>query len=344
MGDCTPVHRSRAWPVSARPGPAVWRRGAAGRDAAAGQLTAGQKAAAERDTAAGRETQAGSPPAVESARSRPAPALRPFIAWYSGYRQAGPPARHRGLPSPYLTLIFTLDEPLTLAQHPDPRQPPGRYETLVGGLHATPALITHDGRQSGIQLMLNPLGAAALLHFPAGDLASIDLDGAQVLGPLAGQIQERVRTAPDWSARFAVLDELLASRLGGMTQLRPQTVGAWQQLLASGGSVTVAELARDTGWSSRQLRNRFSAEIGLTPKAAARVIRFDRTRRLLQRQAAAGTLGPLADVAAECGYYDQAHLAREFRELAGCAPSTWLAEECRNVQAAADGPVPDWPA
>jgi AraC-like DNA-binding protein len=95
-----------------------------------------------------------------------------------------------------------------------------------------------------------------------------------------------------------------------------------QQLLASGGAVTVAEPARDTSWSSRQLRNRFSAEIGLTPKAAARVIRFD--------------------VAAECGYYDQAHLTREFRALAGCPPSTWLAEECRNVQAAADGPVPGW--
>ena len=127
-----------------------------------------------------------------------------------------------------------------------------------------------------------------------------------------------------------------------MTQLRPETVRAWRQLLASGGGVTVAEAARDTGWSSRQLRNRFAAEIGLTPKAAARVIRFDRTRRRLQRQAAAGQLGPLADVAAECGYYDQAHLAREFRELAGCPPSTWLAEECRNVQAAADGHLPGW--
>ena len=341
MGDCTPVRRSRTWPASARPGPVARRRGAAGLDAAAGP-GAGRKTAAERDIAAGRATEDGQLPAGESARSRPAAALRPFIAWYAGYRQAGPPARHRGLPSPYLTLIFTLDEPLTLAQHPDPRQPPGRYETLVGGLHATPALITHDGRQSGIQLMLSPLGARALLHHEAGDLAGIDLDGAQVLGPLATQIQQRVREAPDWAARFAVLDELLAARLGGMTQLRPQTVRAWQQLLAAGGGVTVAELARDTGWSSRQLRNRFAAEIGLTPKAAARVIRFDRTRRLLQRQAAAGQPGPLADVAAECGYYDQAHLAREFRELAGCPPSTWLAEECRNVQVAADARLPGW--
>ncbi|MEV4327095.1 hypothetical protein AB0J37_33085, partial [Microbispora rosea] len=74
---------------------------------------------------------------------RPAPALRPLVAWYSGYREAGvPPATHRGLPSPYLTMIVTLDDPLVVAAHPDPRTPPGAYDTLVGGLHTSPALIT----------------------------------------------------------------------------------------------------------------------------------------------------------------------------------------------------------
>ena len=104
---------------------------------------------------------------------------------------------------------------------------------------------------------------------------------------------------------------------------------------AAAGRKAVAE--RDTAAGVRHPAHAEPA--GLTPKAAARVIRFDRTRRLLQRQAAAGTLGPLADVAAECGYYDQAHLAREFSELAGCPPSTWLAQECRNVQAAAGAPA-----
>jgi AraC-like DNA-binding protein len=58
------------------------------------------------------------------------------------------------------------------------------------------------------------------------------------------------------------------------------------------------------------------------------VTRFDRARRALQHQPGL----PLAGLAARCGYYDQAHLAREFRELAGCPPSAWLAEEFRNVQ------------
>src|SRR5579875_364373 len=105
----------------------------------------------------------------EAVRYRPPAALRPLVTWCSGYRQNGqPPARHRGLPSPYLTLIVTLDEPLTVAGHPDPRQPADRYDVLVGGLHTSPALVTHDGRQSGIQLQVTPLGARALFGLPAG--------------------------------------------------------------------------------------------------------------------------------------------------------------------------------
>jgi hypothetical protein len=88
-----------------------------------------------------------------------------------------PPGRHRGLPSPYLTLIITLDDPLTVSAHPDPADPPGDYVTLAGGLHTTPALITHPGRQSGVQLALSPLGARAVLGRPAGELAGIDVDG-----------------------------------------------------------------------------------------------------------------------------------------------------------------------
>src|SRR5262249_55613913 len=113
----------------------------------------------------------------EGMRVRPAEALRPFIAYYSGYRQAGiEPAPHRALPWPYLTLIFTLHEPLTVAEHPDPRQPAAQYVTLAGGLHSSPALVTHEGSQSGVQLGLSPLGARAILGVPAGELAVIDVD------------------------------------------------------------------------------------------------------------------------------------------------------------------------
>jgi AraC-like DNA-binding protein len=288
-------------------------------------------------------------PAVdEHVAGLPVAGLRPLVSWYTGYRQAGvEPGVHRGLPSPFLTLIFTLDEPLEIAAHPDPGQPGGCYDTLVGGLHTAPALITHDGRQSGIQIGMSPLGARALLGVPAGELASLDVEGADVLGPLAAHISERLKEAPDWPRRFELLNQLLLDRAragagatepGAVPGISREVRYAWQALLRSGGRIGVAQLAAATGWSDRHLRTQFRLEIGLTPKAAARVIRFDRARRRLTGRVRAGGAPDLAELAADGGYYDQAHLDREFAALAGCAPTAWLAQEFRYVQAA-----PDWP-
>ncbi|GAA1269140.1 hypothetical protein GCM10009665_67090 [Kitasatospora nipponensis] len=327
----------------------------------------------------------------EAVQGRPAPALRRYVAWYSGYRQRGvAPMRHRGLPSPYLTLILTLDDPLTVRAHPDPAAAPAEYRALLGGLHTSPALITHQGRQSGVQIALSPLGARVLLGLPAGELAGQDFAAEQVLGGWAGEGRERLCAAPDRPARFAAVDHWLLTRLLGATRpsaLSPEVVRAWRLLLDGGGRPSAAALAREVGWSGRHLAGRFRTEIGLTPKAAARVVRFDRARRLLAaravrpRRPVAGPMdlgeadpgslypGPmdlgaadpgaadpgavdggavdggavdgglgLARLAAHCGYFDQAHLAREFRALAGCPPSRWLAEEVLGSPAAA-GPV-----
>jgi len=293
-------------------------------------------------SAAGRAASPG--PVDEHCRARPSEPLCPYVAWYTGYRQRGvPPARHRGLPSPFLTFIVTLDEPLVILAHPDPGQRPGHFHTLLGGLHSAPALIAHQGAQSGIQVALRPLGTRALLGLPAGELAGIDVPAEAVLSDLCSELRARVLAAAAWTERFAVLDEILLRRMNAaQLGVAPEIGWAWRQLLTSGGAILVSDLAEQTGWSGRHLASRFREEIGLTPKAAARVIRFDRARRLLARRATAAT-GPgyrLADLAATCGYFDQAHLAREFNALAGCPPSQWLAEEFggefRNVQAAGD--------
>jgi AraC-like DNA-binding protein len=281
----------------------------------------------------------------EHAVRRPSAALRPYVAAFTGYRQAGVgPALHRGLPSPWLTMIVTLDEPLLIARHPDPRQPPSSHDFLLGGLHTAPALVTHDGWQSGIQLALTLLGARALLGMPAAELAGIDVEAADVLGRLAGEVRERVAAAPGWAGRFAVLEEFLAvrvraARAPGHPEPKPEVSYAWNRLRRSRGAVSVAELAAETGWSARHLGEQFRAETGLSPKAGARVVRFDQARRRLQRRQARDGRVALAELAAECGYYDQAHMARDFRDLAGCPPSVLLAEELRNVQAALHG---DW--
>jgi len=267
----------------------------------------------------------------EAVRVAPAAPLRGLVGWYSGYRQRGVPStQHRGLPSPWLTLILTLDEPLSIASHPDPAAAPGDFPTLLGGLHTTPAFIDVPGRQSGLQVALSPLGARVLLGLPAGELAGIDVHADDVLGAGVREVHDRLREAPDWGGRFRVVDGWLLARLSRGRDLATVPVTeAWQRLLRAGGRLRVDNLAADVGFSERHLRNLFRAEIGLTPKAAARVIRFDLARRRLADRV---RTPDLAGLAADCGYADQSHLDRDFAALASCTPSAWLAQEFRNIQ------------
>lgn len=274
----------------------------------------------------------------ESVAHRPHPALRRYVAAATGYAHEGlPPGEHLGLPSPWLTLVLTLDEPLVMAAHPDPAQSPGRYDALVGGLHVRPARIAHPGRQAGIQLALTPAGARALLGVPAGALASVDVALDELLGPAADELLGRVRAARDWAARFAALEAVLLRRLGAGGDVLdgrvPDGVAeAWRLTTASQGRLRVADVARRVGWSPRHLEQRFRAETGLGPKEAARVTRFDRARRALAGRAATGGPLDLAGLAAAGGFADQAHLTREWRAFSGLPPTRWLAAEFGFVQ------------
>lgn len=271
-------------------------------------------------------------PVNEAVAARPRGPLSAVVREHHGYRQRGvEPARHLGLPSPYLTVIFTLDEPLRLAQHVDPSRAPGSYGAMIGGLHSSPAVVVHDGAQSGIQLAMSPLGSRALFGMPAGEIAGIDTHAADLLGSFATQVHERVQEAAGWTARFAVFDEQLGART---TELRPpvEVCRAWTLLRRSGGALPVRDVARAVGWSERHLSAQFAREIGLTPKLAARVIRFHRARLMLERNARAGRPN-VAGVAAACGYFDHAHLVRDWQQFTGLAPTDWVAAEFRNFQA-----------
>ncbi len=282
---------------------------------------------------------------AESIAHVPHPALGPYIRSVVGYRQeGGSPGVHRGLPSPALTLIITVDEPLVLAAHADPRQPAAAYDAMVGGLHIRPALIAHRGRQWGVQVSLTPLGARALLGAPAAALASWDADLADVVGRPAVEVTERLRAATDWPGRFAAVERVLLGLAREPASLAPEVAEAWRLTTTVHGRLRVEEVARRVGWSSRHLGECFRAEIGLTPKEAARVTRFDRARRLLGRRVTSGRPADLGSLAVTCGYADQAHLTREWRSMSGLPPRGWLSAELGFVQDVTTGEKAQWTA
>jgi AraC-like DNA-binding protein len=259
--------------------------------------------------------------ATEPARRAPHPRLRGLVTTYQGYRHDALPVRvHHGLPSAELTVVLAIDEPLDVGWLGDEASR-NRHRVLASGLHLRPAAIHQDGPQEGVQLGLTPLGARALLGVPAGALAGTLVSLAELLGPAAAALYDEVVGAPTWRARFAALDRHLVALAAGAAEVRPELHRAWTRIEAARGAVRIEALARELGWSRRHLSASFTAEFGLTPKQLARVVRFQHARSRL------GNGTGLAAVAFEAGYADQAHLTREWRELAGCSPTAWLREE-----------------
>jgi AraC-like DNA-binding protein len=95
---------------------------------------------------------------------------------------------------------------------------------------------------------------------------------------------------------------------------------AWHVLAATGGATPIGRVAAEVGWSHKHLITRFRQQVGMPPKTAARLMRFDRmVRRLTDRPAR------WPDIAAASGYADQAHFIREFREFTGTTPAAYVA-------------------
>jgi AraC-like DNA-binding protein len=152
------------------------------------------------------------------------------------------------------------------------------------------------------------------------ELANQTVELEHVL-PQARELGERLREARRWSERFDLVDSFLTRRLADSRPTHPGIEWSWHHLYNTHGRAPIGGIAEALGWSHRRLIARFREQIGLTPKLLARVIRFDRAVTAIR---ASGVRG-LAEIAFECGYSDQAHLNREFRELAGTSPTTFRA-------------------
>jgi AraC-like DNA-binding protein len=178
---------------------------------------------------------------------------------------------------------------------------------------------------------VTPLGARAIFGMPAAPLGGQLVSFDDLLGARAARLHESVAGAVGWSSRFRALDgallDLVATRADA--ELVPDRTldRAWRRLHATRGRLAISRLASEVGWSRRQLSHRFGQEFGIGPKQTARLVRFNAARPLVVDGERS-----LSEVAAVCGYADQAHLTREWRELAGLAPTAWLAAERPFVQ------------
>jgi AraC-like DNA-binding protein len=172
-----------------------------------------------------------------------------------------------------------------------------------------------------MELWLAPLGAYRLLGLPIHTLSDHVVDLTDVLGTGIRRLADRLRETPSRRQQFALLDAYLLRRAQDGPQPAPEVAWAWHRLTATGGRLPISRLAGEVGWSHKHLITRFRQQIGLPPKTAARLARFDAVwRRLSERPSARWD-----QLAADSGYADQAHLIRDFHQFTGASPAAFLA-------------------
>jgi AraC-like DNA-binding protein len=258
--------------------------------------------------AASDEVRPGDPAAQSMViRRAAAPPLEGRVTSYYGFaEQTAGPVRRREGPGVDVVVILAFDEHWLIDG--------ARHTSFIAGLYEKQVTTEHPGRSLGMQVNLDPLAARALVGMPLHELAGRTVQLEEVFAEPF--LVERVAGAPDWATRFRLVDETIASRLADGRPSR-EVGWAWQRLRATHGRVPIGRLAQELGWSRKRIVARFRDEVGLPPKAVAKLLRFERARRL------AGTM-PWAELAFECGFYDQSHLVNEFRAITGRSPETFL--------------------
>jgi AraC-like DNA-binding protein len=237
--------------------------------------------------------------------------LRPLLPrGYTGFTEATSP-RHLVLPA-------SVSVPLVVKLADSAHRPPA----FVMGAHGSSTVLEGACAPTYLELLLTPLAAYTLLGLPMDQLSGQIVDLADVLGPDGRRLGERLRQTPTWAQRFALMDHFLLRRLERGPRPAPEVGRAWQRLVGTAGAVPIGRLAAEVGWSHKHLIAKFRQQVGLAPKTAARLVRFN---GVLRRVGSARRLD-WGLLAAEAGYADQAHLVREFRQFTGTTPTQFLAQ------------------
>lgn len=253
---------------------------------------------------------------VEMRRRLPDPRLQGIVSDICGYREMTP-GHMRNVEYASLTvpLVISFAEPFAIGLGKAPGDN-DRFASFAAGLFAGPVVIESFGGACCVQVNFTPLGARRFFGLPMSELADSMVVLDDVLGAQGLALREKLGNAPDWTARFDMAEAFVTARLENAAETPLEIAWAYDRIIASGGRTRIGSIAERLGWSRKHLAGSFSNAIGIGPKTLSRIVRFNRALGLSRQPTA-----DWADIAADCGYADQAHLVREFRDLAGETPT-----------------------
>lgn len=251
----------------------------------------------------------------------PALPLRRFVDrfWFCSDQPSH--LRERIVPSGTVEMVFNLVQDeirIDDLTHPDhPRQLSG---AIVSGTYRRFFVIDPLQHAAILGVHFRPGGAATFLPIPVSDLAGTHIELGTLWGPWAKELRERLCAAKTLTQRFSLLERAFLARLRSPKDQHKAVELALEAFDRTAGTAVVQDVARRLGLSHRRLIGLFGADVGLTPKLYCRILRFQRARDIAGRSNSIDW----AATAATCGYFDQSHLIRDFREFTGFSPVTCL--------------------
>lgn len=168
-------------------------------------------------------------------------------------------------------------------------------------------------RVSGARFRLGGVGALARVPLRPFTNTTAPLDA--VFGEEASALELALRDTPAIDAQAQLLDAFFSRRVRRSIGFE-RFERALGVLTDGDGGPTIEAMADAAGVSSRQVDRLFARYLGVAPKTMSRVLRFQKSLRMLMDDPRC----TLADVAASCGYFDQAHFVKDFRRMSGGVP------------------------
>lgn len=258
--------------------------------------------------------------------TKPTPPLRQFVECYwtlEGEESLDSPPE-RILPDGCVELILNFGD--RFLQYVDSGRKPQPQHLVVGQMTG-PVLISGNGAVELLGIRFQPGGTSPFFEAPAHEIT----DRIVELGSLSSQLERGLLHACEpgltLDQKLAAVDAYLSRRLIEC-KYDSRLLALAASVIDVRGLLSVDQLASEAGVSSRQLERRFLREVGIGPKLLARIVRFQQVFRAVDQCNSAW-----AEVAAACGYYDQAHLIRDFNQFAHQTPAVLLASQTRLAEA-----------
>ena len=254
----------------------------------------------------------------------PSPPLSAYVeAYYFSEGEVSLQTKERRLPDGRVALVINLGhDTLGVA----PRAQTDQFQLFQGGVlsgaHSQCVVLDTTTLVTTLYVSFKPGGARPFLRMPASEVTNQVVELSSLFGTAADVLREQVQVAPTNEDRVGILERFLLARLGREQAPHPAVTFALASFLAGPTRRSIAEVTTQLGLSPKHFIHLFEEAVGLTPKVFCRVLRFQEVLGLIEQ----GQSVHWAELALDCGYFDQAHFIHDFQAFAGLTPQAYLAQ------------------